>query len=335
MYKLRLFRFRRIELSSIEIKNVSHTYGKNKVLDNVSLSIKEGEFFTLLGPSGCGKTTLLRLIAGFANLQSGDILMDKKSIANVAAERRNIGFVFQNYALFPHMTVWENVCFGLKMKKESHENIDIYAKKYLQLVDMYSLRDRRIDELSGGQQQRTAVARSLATEPRILLLDEPMSNLDVSLREEMRNEIKRIQKELSITMVFVTHDQNEALCISDKIAVFNKGSCLQCDTPENIYFYPKDDFTAGFLGKTNIFPREFLKGEGIDISSPKLYVRPESIEVRSEKENGTIEACISKKQFLGNVTRYFCICKEKEIIFDELSRAFTRDVGQRVWLRLF
>ena len=321
-------------MSRIELKNISHAFGRNEVLKDVDISIEDGEFFTLLGPSGCGKTTLLRLIAGFTELQKGDILLDGKSIANAAPEKRNIGFVFQNYALFPHMTVWENICFGLNVKKERSDVINSTASKYLELVDMAEFKNRRINELSGGQQQRVAVARSLAIEPKILLLDEPMSNLDVSLREEMRSEIKRIQRELSITTVFVTHDQNEALSVSDRIAVFNEGRCLMCDTPENVYFHPKDDFTAGFLGKTNIFTKDFLLGNGITASEEKIYVRPESMEITASKGESTLEASLLRKQFLGNVTRYFCRCGNMEIMVDELSKSSCEIKGNRVFLRL-
>ena len=321
-------------MSKIELHHISHRYGTTPVLDDVNLTIRDGEFFTLTGPSGCGKTTLLRIIAGFITGAKGDILMDGISINATPPEKRNIGFVFQNYALFPHMTVWENICYGLKIKKLSKSQISDTAAKYLNLVDMEQYRDRKIHELSGGQQQRVAVARSLAIEPSVLLLDEPMSNLDVSLREEMRTEIRSIQQKLGITTIFVTHDQEEALCLSDRIAIFHGGKCLQCDTPEEIYFHPNCDFVAGFLGKTNILSQSYLQSKGIFIQEEKLYLRPEMLEITSQPSEHSIPAVITKKQFSGSVTRYTCQDEAQTFLIDQLSRSKGHAVGEKVFLRI-
>ena len=235
-------------MKNIELKEINHYYGKEQVLHDVNISIKEGEFFTLLGPSGCGKTTILRIIGGFIKPLSGSIYVDDKDITNLEPEYRNMGTVFQNYALFPNMTVEENVAYGLKIKKLPKKVIAQKCDKYLELAGMKDYRKKRIDELSGGQQQRVAIARALAIEPTMLLLDEPMSNLDVALRVKMREEIREIQQKIGITTLFITHDQQEALAISDKIAVMDKGRVLQIGTPMEVYKNPVNDFVANFVG---------------------------------------------------------------------------------------
>lgn len=206
----------------VVLENLSHSFGDNKVLDNINLTVDKGELFTLLGPSGCGKTTILRIISGFIDPSEGRIFIGERDITALPPEKRNIGMVFQNYALFPHMTVVENVRYGLLVKKLEKKVIDEKVDKYLDLVGMERYRQRKISELSGGQQQRVAVARALAVEPELLLLDEPMSNLDAALRDRMRDEIRELQQKLGITTIFITHDQREALSISDRIAVMNE-----------------------------------------------------------------------------------------------------------------
>ena len=206
----------------VALENLSHSFGDNKVLDNINLTVDKGELFTLLGPSGCGKTTILRIISGFIAPSEGRIFIGERDITALPPEKRNIGMVFQNYALFPHMTVVENVRYGLLVKKLEKKVIDEKVDKYLALVGMEKYRQRKISELSGGQQQRVAVARALAVEPELLLLDEPMSNLDAALRDRMRDEIRELQQKLGITTIFITHDQREALSISDRIAVMNE-----------------------------------------------------------------------------------------------------------------
>ncbi|WP_051309649.1 ABC transporter ATP-binding protein [Desulfogranum japonicum] len=247
-------------MGKVSLENVTKWYGKHIVCDNVSLEIKEGQFFTLLGPSGCGKTTLLRLIAGFIRPDNGAIFLHGVDITNFAPEKRNVGMVFQNYALFPFMTVGENIEYGLKIQKRSRSEIRQKVEQYLSLVGLERFEKRNIADLSGGEQQRVALARSLAIEPGVLLLDEPLSNLDARLRDSMRTELKRLQRNLGITTIFVTHDQVEALTMSDQLAVFKKGVCVQKGTPEEIYDFPANSFVATFVGETNLFPVNFQNG---------------------------------------------------------------------------
>ena len=220
---------------AINIENVIKRFGKDTIIDGLSLNIKEGEFFTLLGPSGCGKTTLLRMIIGFNSIEGGEIKLDEKLINHIPTNKRNMGMVFQNYAIFPHMSVKDNVAFGLKRKKMSKQEIDEKVDEILKIVKIDHLRDRMPAKLSGGQQQRVALARAIVIHPEVLLMDEPLSNLDAKLRVEMRNAIKRIQQQIGITTVYVTHDQEEALAVSDRIAVMNGGVIQQIDTPKRIY----------------------------------------------------------------------------------------------------
>jgi iron(III) transport system ATP-binding protein len=241
-------------MSTLELRNVAKSFGETKVLQNLNLLIHEGEFFTLLGPSGCGKTTTLRMVAGFSFPDSGNILVDGEDMTQLVPEKRGIGMVFQNYALFPHLSVSENVAFGLRMHRVSKTEAADRVEKYIRLVRLEGYGKRRIAELSGGQQQRVALARALAIEPRILLLDEPLSNLDAKLREEMRLELRSIQKKLGMTTIYVTHDQSEALSMSDRVAVFEKGRCTQVDVPGHIYSAPVNPFIASFVGATNLIP---------------------------------------------------------------------------------
>ncbi|TPW27429.1 ABC transporter ATP-binding protein [Pararhizobium mangrovi] len=241
--------------AAIDIRRVRKSFGTGAnafvALKEVSAAIRRGEFFTLLGPSGCGKTTLLRLIAGFDQPTSGDILLDGEDISQLAPFHRPVNTVFQNYALFPHMSVAQNIGFGLKMQGKSKAEIDDRVDAMLTLVQMQALKSRRTGEISGGQQQRVALARALAPAPKLLLLDEPLSALDLKLRKEMQIELKRLQNETGITFVFVTHDQEEALTMSDRIAVMDHGSILQIGTPREIYDHPKRRFVADFIGDIN------------------------------------------------------------------------------------
>ena len=237
--------------NAVIIKDAVKRYGDFVALKGVSLDIKEGEFFTLLGPSGCGKTTLLRMIAGFNSIEGGSFYFGDKLINNVPAHKRDIGMVFQNYAIFPHLTVAENVAYGLKARKVPASEIGPRVKKALELVQIDHLADRKPAALSGGQQQRVALARAFVIEPSVLLMDEPLSNLDAKLRVQMRSAIKKLQRQLGITTVYVTHDQEEALAISDRIAVMKDGVIMQCDTPSEIYAHPQNAFVAGFIGTSN------------------------------------------------------------------------------------
>jgi iron(III) transport system ATP-binding protein len=241
-------------MASIKIDNVQKAFGKVMAVDHLNLEIKDGEFFTFLGPSGCGKTTTLRMIAGFYYPTKGVVRFGDKDMTRVPPEKRNTGMVFQNYALFPHMTVFENVAFGLRVRKVASDELKKRVGDVLRKVRLSQYADRQVSQLSGGQQQRVALARALVIEPEILLLDEPLSNLDAKLRDEMRSEILRLQQEYKITTIYVTHDQAEALSMSDRIAVFNFGVCQQIGTPSEIYNEPANDFVAGFIGEINLLP---------------------------------------------------------------------------------
>lgn len=237
-------------MSSVTIENLSKSYGDLLVLNKINLKVEDGEFIAILGPSGCGKTTLLRSIAGFLDIDGGRILFDT-DVTRVPPEKRETAMVFQNYALWPHMTVYENLAYGLKLRKIPKPEIDTRVEEILELVDLPGLANRKSTALSGGQKQRVALGRALIINPKILLLDEPLSNLDARIRERMRYEIKRIQKKLGITTLYVTHDQEEALCMADNIAVLNRGDLLQVGGPYDIHTQPNTAFVARFLGANN------------------------------------------------------------------------------------
>jgi iron(III) transport system ATP-binding protein len=240
-------------LVTVTFEHVSKSFGKVRAVDDATFTIGEGELFLLLGPSGCGKTTALRIVAGFYKPDSGTLKFDGKEVNDLPPYKRNTGMVFQNYALWPHMTVYENVAFGLKVRNVTSTERVERVKRILDIVRMRDYADRLPSQLSGGQQQRIALARALVIEPSVLLLDEPLSNLDAKLRLEMRSEIRRIQKHLGITTVYVTHDQAEALSLADRIAVMNLGRISQLGSPREVYEYPENRFVAGFMGEANVF----------------------------------------------------------------------------------
>ena len=297
----------------IEIQGVSKVYGDNTVLDNLSLNIRKNEFLTLLGPSGCGKTTTLKIIAGFETADSGKVVFDGNDISNLPPYKRQLNTVFQKYALFPHMNIYENIAFGLKIKKLPKEEIDKKVREMLKMVALEGFEKRSVDSLSGGQQQRVAIARALVNEPQVLLLDEPLGALDLKLRKEMQLELKKIQKRLGITFIFVTHDQEEALTMSDTIVVMNKGVIQQMGSPEDIYNEPANAFVADFIGESNILDgimiedfkvkfsnttfncvdKGFKSNEKIDV-----VVRPEDIEITSV-ENGMLVGKVNSVTFKG------------------------------------
>ena len=323
-------------MSSIDLKGINHFYEKEKVLDDINISIKEGEFFTLLGPSGCGKTTILRILGGFIRPSSGDIYVNDKNITKLEPEYRNMGTVFQNYALFPNMTVEENVAYGLKIKKLSKKERIEKCEFYLELVGMKDYRNKKIDELSGGQQQRIAIIRALITEPTMLLLDEPMSNLDIALRVKMREEIREIQKKIGITTLFITHDQQEALAISDRIAVINEGKVLQIGTPVEVYEKPINDFVANFVGESNYIEKKDYNKFNIKDEKEFIYKRPEEmILVKENNEKGFIKVKIEDKKFLGSTLEYTVSDSENKYKVIELNRAINSEkmkVGDLAYL---
>jgi iron(III) transport system ATP-binding protein len=255
-------------LVKVSLDHVSKAFGAVNALQDVSVNIKEGELFLMVGPSGCGKTTALRIIAGFYKPDTGSVKFDENEVTNLPPYKRNTGMVFQNYALWPHMNIYENVAFGLKMRKVTSSDRVERVKRVLEIVKMREYAERFPNQLSGGQQQRIALARALVIEPNVLLLDEPLSNLDAKLRVEMRSEIRRIQKELGITTIYVTHDQTEALAIADRIAVMNVGCISQVGTSKEIYQYPQNSFVASFMGEPNV-----LEGEIESISKETALAR--------------------------------------------------------------
>ncbi len=310
--------------NNITIKNAVKRYGDNIIIPDLSLEIRGGEFFTLLGPSGCGKTTLLRMIAGFNSIEGGDFYFNDTRINDLDPAKRSIGMVFQNYAIFPHMTVRGNVAFGLKNRKLGKEEISARTEEFLRLMRIKEYENRLPERLSGGQQQRVALARALAIHPDVLLMDEPLSNLDAKLRVEMREVIKSIQNQIGITTVYVTHDQEEAMAVSDRIAVMNHGVIQQIGTPKLLYQRPANLFVATFIGRTNVLKgslyqegteKGLLISGGVrvpmknldDMAGPqpvRVSVRPEEF-VISEAGEGALRGIVEDSIFLGLNTHYF------------------------------
>lgn len=299
-------------MNTIELRNISKEYSGVRVLENINLKIKKNEFLTLLGPSGCGKTTTLRIIGGFEHPTEGNVVFEDVDITNLAPYKRQINTVFQKYALFPHMNIYENIAFGLRIKKLPKDTIDAKVADMLRLVNLKGYENRSIESLSGGQQQRIAIARALVNEPKVLLLDEPLGALDLKLRKEMQIELKNMQKRIGITFIYVTHDQEEALTMSDTIVVMDKGEIQQIGTPVDIYNEPKNSFVAKFIGESNIIPgimyEDFLVefdnklfkcvDKGFKLNEEvEVVIRPEDINVVSPDRgqlNGVIESIIFK-----------------------------------------
>jgi len=342
---------------SITIRHALKKYENNTVIPDLSLEVKEGEFFTLLGPSGCGKTTLLRMIAGFNSIEGGDFFFSNERINDLDPAKRNIGMVFQNYAIFPHLTVRQNVEFGLKNKKFPKNQIRGQAEKFMDLMQISEYADRRPDKLSGGQQQRVALARALCIEPDVLLMDEPLSNLDAKLRVEMRTVIKEIQRSVGITTIYVTHDQEEAMAVSDRIAIMKGGVIQHVGTPKNIYQRPANLFVSTFIGRSNIFEGALEEENGLFFLVTKcgyraqmtnilpqhqkrqkviMSIRPEELLVNRDPAVYGIEATVDDCVFLGLNTHYFVrlTTGEKAEIIQESSIDSTIEPGTKIKLTI-
>lgn len=297
----------------VELKNVSVAFDGEQVLDGLDLEIRDKEFITLLGPSGCGKTTTLRLIAGFLEPDSGDISFESEKINGVPAYKRQVNTIFQRYALFPHLNVYENIAFGLRVKKRPEKEVKEKVAEMLKLVNLSGFEKRHVDTLSGGQQQRVAIARAIANHPKVLLLDEPLAALDLKLRKDMQKELKKIQRQLGITFVFVTHDQEEALTMSDRVVVMDGGKIQQVGTPQDIYNEPENAFVADFIGESNIVDGVMLRDYYVEFSGARftcldkgfaeneavdVVVRPEDVDIVSP-EKGMLTGIVTSVAFLG------------------------------------
>lgn len=344
-------------MGSLKIQNLTKKFGDELALNNVNLEIQEGEFFALLGPSGCGKTTTMRCIAGFETPTKGEIYIGKTRVNELPPNKRDCGMVFQSYALFPHLNVFENVAYSLNIRELNKGNVlkkfKIYGRilnrkffrypksiqekvmEILKYVELDHLANRLTSELSGGQQQRVALARALIMEPKVLLMDEPLSNLDQKLRHTMRNTIRRIQQELGITTIFVTHDQEEAMSMADRVAVMNKGEVIQIGTPTELYSNPKSNFIADFVGTSNIFKGTVVENDGkytiVQVGNKKIkstfktnkkevevIIRPENIRINeNQKENDNVfEGTVLFSTFLGSLVRYDIDLEGQTIIID-------------------
>ena len=329
----------------VDLKNISKEYSGVKVLDDINLYIKENEFLTLLGPSGCGKTTTLRIIGGFERPSTGQVIFEGKDITNVPPYERQINTVFQRYALFPHLDVFDNIAFGLKIKKMSKDEIKTRVKDMLRLVNLQGFEKRSIDSLSGGQQQRIAIARALVNEPRVLLLDEPLGALDLKLRKDMQIELKNMQKRVGITFIYVTHDQEEALTMSDTIVVMDKGKIQQIGTPVDIYNEPKNAFVARFIGESNIVDgimhsdyivefsnrvfecvdKGFGKDEAVDV-----VIRPEDVEI-VHVNDGILKGVVTSVTFKG--VHYEMMVRDEEIEW-MIQSTIMKEVGTEVGMNI-
>jgi putative spermidine/putrescine transport system ATP-binding protein len=295
-------------MAFVQLEGLGKRYGEIDAVVATNLSVEKGEFVSLLGPSGCGKTTTLQMIAGFVEVSSGRIVLDGRDITHAKPASRGLGVVFQSYALFPHMTVKDNVAFGLRMRKVANGELQQRVDRVLKLVRLNQHAERYPRELSGGQRQRVALARALVIEPPVLLLDEPLSNLDANLREEMQFEIRRIQREVGITTLMVTHDQSEALSISDRVVVMQAGRITQIDAPYTLYEHPRTEFISGFVGKANLLPGERDSAGVVQVCNRSdgeltLSLRPEKIDLR-DKGQGRLQGKIASRFFLGSQWLY-------------------------------
>ena len=335
-------------MSTITIKNALKKYGNTTVIEGLNLEIRDGELFTLLGPSGCGKTTLLRMIAGFNSIEGGDFYFGDERINDKDPAKRNIGMVFQNYAVFPHLTVRKNVAFGLNNRKLDKDTVTRETDKFLKMMRIDEYADRLPQNLSGGQQQRVTLARALAVKPDVLLMDEPLSNLDAKLRLEMRQAIRNIQRELGITTVYVTHDQEEAMSISDTIAVMDHGVIQHLGAPKEIYQRPANLFVSTFIGRSNILDGKISGGtlllEGVRLNCDewqkipsgdvKVSVRPEEFLIRTENDGSCIPGQVTDSIYLGMDTHYMVKLADgsEVLVIQESTLRDNYRVGEQVWL---
>jgi len=309
----------------IEFRTVSKHFGGASVVDDLSLEIRDGEFVVLLGPSGCGKTTTLRMLAGLETVSSGDIFIDSERVNDVPTQHRDLAMVFQSYALYPHMTIAENIGYPLRVRKFDKAQRAERVNRVAAMLEIESLLDRKPRQLSGGERQRVALARAIVREPRAYLMDEPLSNLDARLRVQMRGELKRLQHQLGTTTIYVTHDQAEAMTLASRVAVMRKGRLQQFDTPMNIYNFPANRFVAEFVGSPSM---NFIEEAGVTMG-----IRPEHIQVFSEPRDGAIEASVYVTELMGNETFVFLSVGANRLI----ARApadFRAEVESKVWLQL-
>ncbi|QQK74936.1 ABC transporter ATP-binding protein [Salicibibacter cibarius] len=332
--------------SIISLNHVNKAFDDVRAVQDISIDVNKGELVTFIGPSGCGKTTLLRTIAGFYSPTSGDIYLNGTRINDLPPEKRETGMVFQNYALFPHMTIFENVAYGLDVRKETKETKKNKVQDALAQVQLEGYEARKPSELSGGQQQRVAIARCLVLKPKVLLLDEPLSNLDANLRMIMRDEIRRLKEELDLTIIFVTHDQEEALSISDRVMVLNEGNLQQLDKPEVIYQRPSNEFVANFVGHANLLSGQVKQEnndsyfvakdlqfavENMDAKNGLVLIRPEMIDIHP---NGSIEGVVLNRVYHGNSIRYEVKVGDTVLLADDYN-VFGKDLytkGQTIHL---
>lgn len=332
----------------VELKNITKRFGKNTVIENFNLSVAKGEMITLLGPSGCGKTTILRQIAGLEKPTAGQIIIDGEDVTNLSIQQRDICMVFQSYALFPHMSIGENIGYGLKMVGVSKDERRQKVEEALKLVDLDGFADRFVDQISGGQQQRVALARALILKPKVLLFDEPLSNLDANLRRSMRETIRELQKQFEITSFYVTHDQSEAFAVSDRVLVMKKGIIMQVDTPQRLYRRPASRFMANFMGDANIFPGHYENGhisifgykvDCQDEIAPKsanciVGVRPEAVELTQNGDE--CQRCrIESVAYMGHQYEISVNWHEQILLLQVNSILLKPKVGDEYYLKIY
>lgn len=330
----------------VELRHVTKRFGSNTVLDDINLAIPQGEMVTLLGPSGCGKTTVLRLVAGLEKPSEGQIFIDGEDVTHRSIQQRDICMVFQSYALFPHMSLGENIGYGLKMLGTPRAEIKARVKEALQLVDLEGFEDRYVDQISGGQQQRVALARALILKPKVLLFDEPLSNLDANLRRSMRDKIRELQKQFNITSLYVTHDQSEAFAVSDTVLVMNKGHIMQMGAPQELYRQPASRFMASFMGDANLFPATFSEAS-VDIHGYRLPrpthfaaqgtgtvgVRPEAITL-SEQGEESQRCTISHVAYMGPQYEVIVDWHGQPILLQVNATRLQPTIGERYYLQI-